>query len=163
MWFDTPTTAFYSPSEQRPRRQVGSRLKASDDLSVYPGQNLSPKMRAREEKREILKETIRRLRTEGFSWSCEQTHRISAETATAAIRFFELAPLNVVTPQIGPDGEGGLTVRWEMLGDVVIVLIDGARLHAVNHAGTDRAEYIDDLPFERWEIPSEISAILPIG
>ena len=60
--------------------------------------------------------------------------------------FIEALPRTALLPKIAPDGDNGLLLAWTLnSGDRTLVTIDGWRAHCVSHAGTDAAEYHDDI------------------
>jgi hypothetical protein len=126
-----------------------------------PGRNLTMELLSRETNKRMLKSLVERLYHEPLSWGIEEPATVPVDTILAALALIELLSDNVVLPQIAPDGEGGLALRWETLDHRFHLLgVDGWHLHFIFNAGRADARYFDDLRFSGDAIPSEIVALL---
>ncbi len=105
---------------------------------------------------------VHRFAAYGLSWSNTEPAKITPLTQQVSEAFLSALPAGKAFPKISPDGEGGLMMVWQRAGDPFLLTIDDLRLHGVVAAGTDRAEYIDDLPFDLAEdIPQRILGCIP--
>jgi hypothetical protein len=129
---------------------------AADDVAVFPGQLINNEKLQREAGKSSLIKLINLFFLEGLSWQFFDPVKISTDTLDAARAFFESLPDSVPLPTIIPDGEDGLTVHWAMSGHHVLLVIDGWKLHLVQKAGTQHAEYFDDLDFDGQMVPTII-------
>jgi hypothetical protein len=133
----------------------------SVSIAALPGDALTREAIGREERRRALISLVYRFAIHGLSWTADQTATIPPATAVVAEAFFDALPANKALPKISPDGEDGLMMVWEGSGDPLLVTLDGVRLHAVIAATTPYAEYLNDVPFDCWEIPAAILTAIP--
>lgn len=134
-------------------------LQVQGGLSAFVGQAATAQTLERLSARKRLHEAVDFFRVHGFfSGTGERLHITEAVRALAQ-RFLKLLPASIALPQVGPDEDGGLMFYWAAPSQTVVT-VDDYRLHCVKNAGTQAAEYIDDVPFEGEAIPAAILAAL---
>ena len=127
------------------------------DVAVMPGSNLTLELLSRETGKRMLRSLVERMYRAPLSWEIEKPAGLVEDTMLAALAFIDLLPDNVSLPRIAPDGEGGLTLRWDTGNDRSHLLgIDSWRLHFVFNAGRHDALYLEDVRFTGQTIPDEI-------
>jgi hypothetical protein len=118
-------------------------------------------MRHKEEQDKLIN-LLHHFASQGLSWSVDYDATISPLTASTAELFLRGVPARKVLPKISPDGDGGLMMAWEGIGDPLIVTIDDLRISAVVAAATPRAEYLDRIPYvDGATLPAEILKEIP--
>ena len=133
----------------------------SPSVAVFPGELATVDVFLHEKRRDELKLLTRRFAKDGLSWTAGNSFVISSPTEHAAQLFLSTLPSGKALPKISPDGEGGLLMVWERDGDPLLITVDDLRLHAVIGATTGHAEYMNDIPFDRPEIPQAILDAIP--
>lgn len=134
---------------------------ASSTVALDPGQSVSAKAIQQARTKGRLIHLIRRFEQFGFSHDREHISHLSVATRDFGEKFLELLPTKKALPKISPDGEGGLTMAWEECERALLVIVDGALLHAVIGAGTSQAQYVDDISFNTPAIPAAILNAIP--
>ncbi len=87
---------------------------------------------------------------------------VSDETARAAQSFLDALPADRELPKVAPDGEGGLYMAWERIGEATVVIgVIGLLLYAVVGPGTPRSRHIPETAFDGTSIPMEILGEIP--
>ena len=114
------------------------------------------------EKRSALKELITGLTKEPFSWSPVDGELVRPETSRTAQRFLEVLPPDRELPRVAPDGDGGLYMAWEKLGQttVVVGIVDNA-VYGVVAQGTPKSRHIPEEEFDGENVPPEILSVIP--
>lgn len=117
------------------------------DIGVLPGERATPDVFANDDQRQLLVSVIQKL---------ERHAAVSNASHEAAIVLIDALPRTAPLPKVAPDGDGGLLLAWTLAsGARTLVTIDGWTIHCVSHAGTEMAEYSDDLAFH-GTIPTEV-------
>jgi hypothetical protein len=117
------------------------------DIGVVPGERATAEVLANDRERQLLASVIRKL---------ERHAEVSSASHEAAKTFLDALPRTTPLPKVAPDGDGGLLLAWTLeSGTRTLVTIDGWTIHCVSRAGTEMAEYSDDLAFD-GTIPVEV-------
>ncbi len=112
--------------------------------------------------RQRLDKLIARLTVEALSWGPEDVELVTTETARTARSLLKILPSDRELPRIAPDGEGGLYMAWEELGEqTVIVGISEDELYAVVGPGTPKSRHVQETKFDQNVIPPEILNVIP--
>lgn len=76
--------------------------------------------------------------------------------------FARLISSDKILPQVGIDEDGCVEMGWEIDGeDVLVIAIDGSKLHAVAKPGTGESEYLQVMDFDGNKIPAEFISYIP--
>jgi hypothetical protein len=134
-------------------------LEEVQELSAFAGQAADVQTLERVRARKRLNEAVDFFRVSGFFSPTGERLHISEVTRALAQRFLKLLPDTIALPQLAPDQDGGLMLYWSGPSEIVITIED-YRLHCVKNAGTQQAEYLDDVPFEGDAIPAAVFAAL---
>lgn len=162
-----PATDEYSsflwvgPAGQHLTRQLSAFrvLQVQGGLSAFVGQAATAQTLERLRARKRLHEAVDFFRVHGFFSGTGERLYITEAVRALAQRFLKLLPTSIALPQLAPDEDGGLMFYWSAPSQTV-VSVDDYRLHCVKNAGTQAAEYFDDVPFEGEAIPAAILAAL---
>lgn len=136
---------------------------SAQSVAVMPGEAATPDVLRHEEARQAIIALVYRFAAYGLSWiGGAEPAKITAITRQVSEAFLHALPAGKAFPKISPDGEGGLMMVWEHGGEQFLLTVDDLRLHGVKAAGTSRAEYMDDVPFElAQDIPQRILDCIP--
>jgi hypothetical protein len=96
-------------------------------------------------------ELLYKFSQETGSISYDSETRIDDASLYASRRFLSSLPVAFPLPRIAPDGDGGVMFVWNTNSKTTIMVIEGSVFHLVKNAGTDKAEYFDNIPLQ--EIP----------
>jgi hypothetical protein len=125
-----------------------------------PGEAITQDIVERNKRFRAALSLISDFERDGFSWSNSSPRKISPETALAAKNLLRSLGAGADLPKLAPDSEGTLAMVWERGNASVLILVDGDVLHLARNAATPQATYLDNLPFDGYEIPEEIKNAL---
>jgi len=129
---------------------------SASDSTVLAGWSASPEVLDKETLRDKLVHATNFFFTHGVPDNEGTAHKISFGSCQATKRFLRLMPKHLPLPTISTDGDGGVMLYWHLGGRDMVVTVDPTSLHFVNNAGTNDAEYFEDLLFDGVSIPVEI-------
>lgn len=152
-----------SPVDFRDNASIESEQDAREDVTVALGELATFDVFENARQRKRLLNLIDTFATDGVSFAAQGYIPVSDDSRRTAVLLIKSLPRQALLPRIAPDEDGGLVMVWASGSEKVIVSIEDSRIYCVEHAGTDRAEYHDDLQLEAEQIPAEvISAIRSI-
>lgn len=136
---------------------------AQEDVTVALGESATVAVLDNQRQRRRLLRLIDMFVTDASSFPAQGYTAVSDGSRHTAALLINSLPRQASLPRIAPDEGGGLVMVWTSGSGKVIVSIEDSRIYCVERAGTDRAEYHDDLQMVADKIPAEvISAISSI-
>lgn len=134
------------------RQRVPKRVPKRYTAEAFPGVAITAKLSENEEHRRALIGIFKKF---GSSGQLSPASTISAEI------FLRALPHDKDLPKVSLDGEGGLTMAWQVPGQARnLITISDWMIYAVSQAGTVNAIYLPDTPFNGL-IPENILAVIP--
>lgn len=99
----------------------------------------------------------------GDDWNGYNAQKPSELSTVSAKCFIERLFLNRYYPdKVSPNGEGGLVFTWNLPKERILLTIEGARMHLSHEKEGQQDEFVNEIPFNCEEIPSEVISHLPI-
>lgn len=131
------------------------------DAVAYAGEDSAPRWFEHQSRRTALLELLESFRQHAPTWDATETFVTDGSLMTARI-FIQALPENRQLPQVAPDGEGDILLRWPPERGDLIVTIEHGLFHVVVNVSTDRSQHIDAVPLLTDRIPPAILAYIPV-
>lgn len=145
---------FWEKLEQEPNES------AENDLAVAPGRAFTVDAMERKRTLGTLSNLIHQFTAAGFFWPGGEHSRVSPIAAESAKRLLALLSEDVPLPKVAPDDDGDVVFAWEVRGRTHLLMVDDRQLHFVENAGTQQAQYFDNLEFGGDLIPEVVRLAL---
>ena len=131
------------------------------DGAVLPGELATEVAVGDEEKRQRLLELVRSFLDRHHPLFFERDMSVTEEAVRSARVLLHALPRGAL-PKVNVDGDGGVVMAWEQAQNTLLVVVDAeGKFHAVARAGTQQAEYHDDLSLEDDHVPPSILNAIP--
>lgn len=132
------------------------------DSAVLPGMLPTIEIINARRKKERLKHVIEKFASAEFGLFFDESMRIGKNVLNSALALVDLLPNEKSLPKVAPDGEGGVLLAWQTTHGEHICIVDAEKIHLVIKAGSEDAEYLDDIPFKGKELPGAIVQMLSL-
>jgi hypothetical protein len=82
--------------------------------------------------------------------------KLTPQVARTARELLQSLGAAAELPKMAPDEDGSLVMVWEHKDAPVLVVVEDGRIHLSEKATTAKATYHSDLPFDGFNVPTEL-------
>ena len=142
------------------RSTMAATYVASGSITPAPGEAVTIDVVERNKRFRAALSLISDFERDGLDAGEGEPRKISSETAKTAKDLLRSLGASSELPRMAPDDEGSLVMVWEHKQAPVLIVVDGNRLHLAENATTPKVTYTNDLAFDGYVLPREITNAL---
>lgn len=110
--------------------------------------------------RSALKRLLQRMTRQSWTWDGSEADDVDPDAIGTALQILENLPWDRDTPQVSPDGEGGITFAWDRGMRTTLITVEGGRVHLVANPGTSDVVHIPNRKYSGGDIPEDIAELI---